>query len=79
MIRVGPQSGCSVVGDATLIGPLPFVVQLERAARFKRGDSPPEKVANLETLLMQSALDGDRTVALLTDPKRPIGRGSFCY
>ncbi len=45
----------------------PFVSQLERAARFNRGDSPAEKLAKLETLLARSVVDGDQTVALLAD------------
>src|SRR5262249_58034673 len=45
----------------------PFIGQLERAARFKRGDSRYEKLAKLETLLVQSAVDGDQTVALLAN------------
>jgi predicted ATPase/class 3 adenylate cyclase len=45
----------------------PFVGQLERAARFKRGDSPAEKLAKLETLLVQSAADGDQRVAVLAN------------
>src|SRR5436309_1558842 len=43
----------------------PFVGQLERAARFKRRDSPAAKLAKLETLFVQSPVDGDPTVALL--------------
>jgi predicted ATPase/class 3 adenylate cyclase len=46
----------------------PFIGQLERAARFKRGDSPAEKLAKLETLIVQSTIDGDQTVALLSLP-----------
>ena len=45
----------------------PFIGQLERAARFKRGDTRNEKLAKLETLLVQSAIDGDQTVALLAN------------
>jgi len=45
----------------------PFVAQLERAARFKRGDSPAQKLAKLETLLVRSAGDGDQTVAVLAN------------
>jgi class 3 adenylate cyclase/tetratricopeptide (TPR) repeat protein len=45
----------------------PFIGQLERAARFKRGDTRDEMLAKLETLLVQSADDGDRTVALLAN------------
>src|SRR5262245_38784507 len=35
----------------------PFIGQLERAARFKRADSPAEKLAKLETLIAQSNID----------------------
>src|SRR6516162_6166351 len=45
----------------------PFIGQLERAARFKRGDSPAQKLTKLETLLGRSAADGDQTVALLAN------------
>jgi len=45
----------------------PFIGQLERAARFKRGDSPAAKLAKLETLVVQSTVDGDETVALLAN------------
>ena len=45
----------------------PFIGQLERAARFKRGNSPAEKLAKLETLIVQSTVDGDQTVALLAN------------
>jgi class 3 adenylate cyclase/tetratricopeptide (TPR) repeat protein len=46
---------------------LPFVGQLERAARFERGDTPAEKLAKLEMLLVQSAVEGDQAVALLAN------------
>src|SRR6266403_2220329 len=46
---------------------LPFVGQLERAARFERGDTPAEKLAKLEMLLVQSAVGGDQAVALLAN------------
>jgi predicted ATPase/class 3 adenylate cyclase len=45
----------------------PFVGQLERAAGFKRGDSPAQKRAKLETLLVQSGLNEDETVAVLAN------------
>src|SRR5215510_11913654 len=45
----------------------PFIGQLERAARFKRGDSPAAKLVKLETLVVQSTVDGDETVALLAN------------
>jgi predicted ATPase/class 3 adenylate cyclase len=43
----------------------PFVRQLERASRFERSDSPTERFAKLETLLMRSGADADRVVAPL--------------
>jgi class 3 adenylate cyclase/tetratricopeptide (TPR) repeat protein len=46
---------------------LPFVGQLERAARFERGDTSAEKLAKLEMLLVQSAVEGDQAVALLAN------------
>jgi class 3 adenylate cyclase len=46
---------------------LPFVGQLERAAQFERGDTPAEKLAKLEMLLVQSAVEGDQAVALLAN------------
>jgi class 3 adenylate cyclase/predicted ATPase len=46
---------------------LPFVGQLKRAAQFERGDTPAEKLAKLEMLLVQSAVEGDQAVALLTN------------
>src|SRR5262249_31888408 len=45
----------------------PFISQLERAAWFTQGDSPVEKLAKLETLLVPSTVDGHQTVALLAD------------
>jgi predicted ATPase/class 3 adenylate cyclase len=45
----------------------PFVGQLERAAGFTRGDSPAQKRAKLETLLVQSGVNEDETVAVLVD------------
>ena len=45
----------------------PFVGQLERAAQFKRSDTPAEMLAKLEMLLVRSAVDGDQTVALLAN------------
>ena len=45
----------------------PFVGQLERAAGFKRGESPAQKLAKLETLLVQSATDGGETIAVLAN------------
>ena len=45
----------------------PFIHQLERAARFERGDSPTEKFAKLEALLMRSGADADNVVLPLAD------------
>ena len=45
----------------------PFIRQLERAARFERGDSPAAKFAKLEALLAQSGADADHVVAPLAD------------
>ena len=45
----------------------PFVGQLERAARFKRGDSPAQKLSKLKALLVQSGIDGDDTLAVLAN------------
>ena len=42
----------------------PFIGQLERAARFERGDSPAQKLAKLEALLAQSAADADHVAVL---------------
>jgi class 3 adenylate cyclase/tetratricopeptide (TPR) repeat protein len=43
---------------------LPFISQLERAARFERSDSPGQKLAKLEALLAQSAADADHVAIL---------------
>ena len=45
----------------------PFIRQLERAARFERSDSPAEKFAKLEALLVRSGADADRVVAPLAN------------
>lgn len=45
----------------------PFIRQLERAARFERGDLPAEKFAKLETLLAQSGADPDRVISPLAN------------
>jgi predicted ATPase/class 3 adenylate cyclase len=45
----------------------PFIRQLERAARFERSDSPAEKFAKLETLLMRSGAEADRVVPPLAN------------
>jgi predicted ATPase/class 3 adenylate cyclase len=43
----------------------PFIRQLERASRFEHSDSPAERFAKLEALLMRSGADADRVVAPL--------------
>src|SRR6185312_16222256 len=43
----------------------PFIRQLERAARFERSDSPAEKLAKLEALLLRAGTDRDRVVSPL--------------
>jgi len=43
----------------------PFIRQLERVARFERSDSPAEKFAKLETLLVRSGADADQVVSPL--------------
>jgi len=43
----------------------PFIRQLERAARFERGDSPAEKLAKLEAVLLRASTDRDHVVAPL--------------
>ncbi|MDB5612222.1 MAG: adenylate cyclase [Bradyrhizobium sp.] len=40
----------------------PFIRQLERAARFERSDSPAEKFAKLEAVLVQSGADANQVV-----------------
>ena len=45
----------------------PFIRQLERAARFERGDAPAEKFAKLEALLVRSRADPDRIVVPLAN------------
>jgi len=45
----------------------PFIGQLERAARFERSDSPAEKFAKLEALLVRSGADKDHVVAPLAN------------
>jgi predicted ATPase/class 3 adenylate cyclase len=42
----------------------PFIGQVERAAGFERGDSPTQKLAKLETLVAQSAVDPERVAVL---------------
>jgi TolB-like protein/predicted ATPase len=57
----------------------PFIGQLERAARFQRGDSAAERVARLQALLRRSKADADHALALLgrllslpPDPRHPL-------
>jgi class 3 adenylate cyclase/tetratricopeptide (TPR) repeat protein len=45
----------------------PFIRQLERAARFERSDSPEQKFAKLEKLLVRSGADPDRVVLPLAN------------
>jgi predicted ATPase/class 3 adenylate cyclase len=45
----------------------PFIRQLERAARFERSDSPAEKFAKLEALLVRSKADADTVVPPLAN------------
>jgi predicted ATPase/class 3 adenylate cyclase len=45
----------------------PFIRQLERASRFERSDSPVQKFAKLEALLLRSGADADRVVAPLAN------------
>jgi class 3 adenylate cyclase/tetratricopeptide (TPR) repeat protein len=45
----------------------PFIRQLERAARFERSDSPAQKFAKLEALLVGSGADADRVVLPLAN------------
>ncbi|WP_027578715.1 adenylate/guanylate cyclase domain-containing protein [Bradyrhizobium sp. Ai1a-2] len=45
----------------------PFIADLERAARFERGETPTEKFAKLEALLLRSGADADRVVPALAN------------
>ncbi|MCP1842842.1 putative ATPase/class 3 adenylate cyclase [Bradyrhizobium sp. USDA 4524] len=45
----------------------PFIDNLERAARFERGEAPTEKFAKLEALLLRSGADADRVVPALAN------------
>jgi len=45
----------------------PFIGQLERAARFERGDAPAEKLAKLEALLNQSGVNAVRSMPILAN------------
>ena len=42
----------------------PFISQLERVARFERGNSPAQKLAKFEALLAQSAANADHVAVL---------------
>jgi class 3 adenylate cyclase/predicted ATPase len=42
----------------------PFISQLQRAARFRHGDSPQEKLSKLDALLAQSTLDPEHVAVL---------------
>src|SRR5262249_30065364 len=42
----------------------PLIGQVERAAGFERGDSPTQKLAKLEALVAQSAVDPERVAVL---------------
>jgi tetratricopeptide (TPR) repeat protein len=56
----------------------PFIGQLERAARFERGDSPAQKLAKLEALLAPSSIDAasvrlvGNLLSLPADPRYPL-------
>jgi len=45
----------------------PFIANLEHAARFERGETPTEKFAKLEALLLRSGGDADRVVPALAN------------
>ena len=45
----------------------PLIANLERAARFERGETPTEKFAKLEALLLRSGADADRVVPALAN------------
>jgi predicted ATPase len=45
----------------------PMIANLERAARFERGDTATEKFAKLEALLLRSGADVDRVVPALAN------------
>jgi predicted ATPase/class 3 adenylate cyclase len=45
----------------------PFIGQLERAARFERIDSPAEKLAKLEAVLVQSGVNPANSVPILAN------------
>ncbi|QOG22815.1 MULTISPECIES: adenylate/guanylate cyclase domain-containing protein [Bradyrhizobium] len=45
----------------------PFIANLERAARFERGETPTEKFAKLEALLLRFGGDADRVVPPLAN------------
>ncbi|WGS22946.1 MULTISPECIES: adenylate/guanylate cyclase domain-containing protein [unclassified Bradyrhizobium] len=45
----------------------PFIANLEHAARFERGETPTEKFAKLEALLLRSGADADAVVPALAN------------
>ncbi|MCP3467848.1 AAA family ATPase [Bradyrhizobium sp. CCGUVB23] len=45
----------------------PLIANLERATRFERGETPTEKFAKLEALLLRSGADVDRVVPALAN------------
>jgi class 3 adenylate cyclase/tetratricopeptide (TPR) repeat protein len=45
----------------------PFIANLERAARFERGETPTQRFAKLEALLLRSGADADRVVPALAN------------
>ena len=49
---------------------VPFIGQLERAARFERIDSPAEKLAKLEAVLVQSGVNPANSVPILANLSR---------
>jgi class 3 adenylate cyclase/tetratricopeptide (TPR) repeat protein len=51
----------------------PFISQLERAARFERGDSGAQKLVKLETLLAQSRAGADHVAVMANLLSLPLG------
>ena len=45
----------------------PIIAQIERAARFERGDLPGQKLEKLELLLRRAGLDAPATIPILID------------
>lgn len=56
---------CSPYHSSTAL--FPFVDQIERAAKFERGDSPERKLGRLAALLAHSGIRTDRGVAVLAE------------